>query len=94
MTPQKLQETRNKEIEEAREQELKDVCEVMSTPAGRRYVWRLLEHGNIFRSCFTGNSHTFYQEGIRESHLKYYQDIMEACPDKFWLTQKENIPSK
>ena len=77
-----------------REQELSDICHVMSTVQGRRFVWRILASGRIFHFCFTGNSETFYNEGIRESHLGYYNDVMEACPDKFWLAQKENYKPK
>jgi hypothetical protein len=77
----------------AREQELHDIRKVMETKEGRRFVWRLLEEGNIFRKCFSGNSSTFYLEGKRELVLGFYQDIMEGCPELFWQTQQENWQS-
>ena len=77
-----------------REQELEDIRAVMSSPAGRRFVWRLLEVGNVFRPCFTGNSQTYYLEGKRELTLTFYADVMEACPELFWEAQRENYKPK
>lgn len=74
-----------------REQQLEDLRQVMSTPNGRRFVWRFLSDANVFRSCFTGNSTTFYLEGRRDVVLPYYQDIMQACPEMFWKAQQENL---
>lgn len=73
-----------------RAQELEDVKTLMQTSPGRRFFWRMLTEGNIFRSTFTGNSTTFYLEGKRDAVLPYYQDIMEACPEQFWVAQSEN----
>ncbi len=73
------------------EQQLQDLREVLSSKPGRRFIWRLLSEGNIFRRCFTGNSATYYNEGIREFTLTFYQDVMEASPDLFHLTQQENF---
>ncbi len=74
-----------------KQQQLSDLQKVMATKEGRRFVWRLLDEANIFRSCFTGNSQTFYLEGRREFMLPFYQDIMNACPEQFYLAQRENI---
>lgn len=74
-----------------RSQDLEDIRSVMQSAAGRRLIWRMLSDANIFRSCFTGNSQTFYLEGRREFVLPYYQDIMQACPELFWQAQQENI---
>jgi len=74
-----------------RAQELDDIVHVMRDAAGRRLIWRMLADANIFRSCFTGNSQTFYLEGRREFVLPYYQDIMQACPELFWQAQQENL---
>lgn len=74
-----------------RAQELEDIRFVMQTIPGRRVMWRMLSEANIFRSCFTGNSTTFYLEGKRDCMLPYYQDIMKACPELFWMAQQENI---
>ena len=77
-----------------RQIELDDIRAVMATVEGRRFMWRFLEAGNIFRKCFTGNSSTFYNEGKRELTLGFYADVMEAAPELFWKAQKENTPNK
>lgn len=77
-----------------RQIQLDDVRAVMSTVEGRRFIWRILEAGNIFRKCFTGNSQTFYLEGKRELTLEFYADVMESCPELFWKAQKENTINK
>ena len=74
-----------------REQELADIKHVMSTREGRRLIWRMLRDAKIFNACFTGNSRTFYLLGRKEHMLKYFNDIMEACPDLFMKMQAENI---
>lgn len=77
-----------------RKEELSDIRKVMATREGRRFVWRLMEAGNIFRKCMTGNSTTFFLLGCREVVLPFYMDIMEACPDLFAKAQQENFKSQ
>ena len=43
----------------SREQELLDVKNILSTPHGRRFIWRYLGLAGVFRLSFTGNSETF-----------------------------------
>ena len=81
---------REQQIELEQAQAADDARHVMSTPQGRRFMWRLLKRGNIFRKCFTGNSHTFYEEGKRELTLETFHEIMEACPEQYWQAVKEN----
>ena len=76
----------------------KAVLWVMSDPRGRLVIWWLLSEANIFRKCFTGNSQTFYLEGMRELGLKIYQRVMtvvgkhlrQSGEDLFRLAQNEN----
>jgi hypothetical protein len=71
--------------------ELADIKAVMGTVPGRRFMWRMMEEGNIFRTCFTGNSQTFYLLGKRDFMIPYYQDVMEACPELWAKAQTENF---
>ena len=84
-------EKHNEKAKLIRFKELEDAKFIMSTAKGRRYIWRLLEKFNIFRQCFTGNSKTFFNEGMREAGLFIYIDIMESCPELFIQAQKENF---
>lgn len=72
-----------------RDQEIEDVREVMDLPAGRRLVWRVLGEARIFRSCFTGNSKTFFLEGKRDIGLFILREIMDICPERFGQMQAE-----
>lgn len=77
-----------------REQELNDLRWILSQPQGRRHVWRLLEFCGVFKNSFTGNSTTFYNEGMRNVGTKQLADLMEANPRAFLEMMEENIKEK
>jgi len=56
---------------------------VMASREGRRYVWWLLEQTGVFRSSFTGNSTTFFNEGQRNVGLMLVADINAAAPELY-----------
>ncbi|MDA8231577.1 MAG: hypothetical protein M0006_09585 [Magnetospirillum sp.] len=64
---------------------------VMATPEGRRYVWWLLERCGVFRTSFTGDSATFFNEGQRNVGLTLLGDIHAVCPEHYltMLTEAE-----
>jgi hypothetical protein len=45
---------------------------------GRAVFLRLFEDAGIFRTSFTGNSTTFFNEGMRNIALKYLNEILEV----------------
>ncbi len=63
---------------------------LMSDERGRRYVWRLLEQCGVYRSSFTGNSETFYREGMRNIGLILVKDCHQHCPDQYQKMVLEN----
>ena len=65
-----------------RQQELSDLKEILNTKPGLRFFQRFFEKGRIFDSSFTGNSHTFFNEGHRNFALLFLGDITEAAPEK------------
>jgi hypothetical protein len=73
-----------------REQEMEDVRFVLSTPSGRRFLWRWLEICGIYKTSMTGNSTTFFNEGMRSVGLSLLADIVEAQPDAYLNMQKEH----
>jgi hypothetical protein len=73
----------SKKEKNSRELELTDFAHVMSTPQGRRFIWRLLDETGFQKSSFTGNSATFFNEGMRNVGLKIWADMNEACPDRY-----------
>ena len=62
---------------------------VIHTEDGRLVMWWLLEEAKVFRSCFTGNSVTFFNEGARELGLKVLEQIMSADDTMFAVMQRE-----
>ena len=74
-----------------REEETNDLRAVLSSVSGRRFIWRLLECGGVFRSSFNAesDSYTAFNEGRRNLGLLVLNDILEADPDAFTLMQKE-----
>ena len=84
----------NKEVvrikqETVRQDELRDLSCVMQNARGRRLVWRFLESAMVFRTTFTGNSTTFFNEGRRALGLELLADIQEVAGDEYQLMVKE-----
>ncbi len=62
---------------------------VMATREGRRYLWWLLDRCGVFRTSFTGNSTTFFNEGQRNVGLMLIADITTACPEAYIVMLNE-----
>ena len=77
-------------IKRKRIRHLNDIRKVVSMPEGRRLYFFVLAESGIFRSSFTGNSTTFFNEGARNIGLILLRDIMEAKPDVLTQMMSEN----
>lgn len=66
-----------------RELELQDFRWLMSHAEGRRIVWRLLGHAGVYRTSFTGNSTTFFNEGRRDVGLFLLAEVQDASPNGY-----------
>lgn len=73
-----------------RHRELEDMRWLMGHVQGRRVVWRWLEEAGVFRTSFTGNSVTFFNEGRRAMGLFVLAELMEACPEQYSRMQREH----
>lgn len=76
-----------------REQELEDIKTILSDPSGVRLFRRMFEHGKIFCSTYTGNSGSFFNEGMRNLALMFFNDICLASPNiipKLMISDEEN----
>lgn len=82
-------EGKGKKPKQARLDELNDIKALMSQPAGRRFMWRLLTRCGVYQSSFTGNSGTFFKEGERNVGLWVLADIHETALDEFLAMMKE-----
>lgn len=65
-----------------RKRELSDIAAVLQSREGRRFIWRLLESAGVFKTTMTGNSWTYFNEGLRSLGLKIYSNVMDSCPDR------------
>jgi hypothetical protein len=72
-----------------REQDLEDVKGLLFTKSGRRFMWRILSFCKVFETSFTGNSTTFFNEGMRNVGLMLLADITESSPESYLTMIKE-----
>jgi hypothetical protein len=56
---------------------------VMATAEGRRWIWWLLDRCGVFRTSFTGDETTYFNEGTRNVGLMVIADINALCPEYF-----------
>lgn len=72
-------------------QEAEDFRWVVSTPQGRRVMWKLLSDAGVFRSVFSGDALVMaYNEGNRVAGLKLLVKLMNDAPKAHEMMMKEN----
>lgn len=79
----------NSKAREIRRREVEDFKWLMAHPAGRRIVWRLLERAGVYRTTFTGNSETFFKEGMRAMGLFIIGEVHSVTPEAYVTMLKE-----
>ena len=72
---QKEQEERLKVV---REERVRALASVLSTEQGRRWVYGLLERCHVFHTTMTGNSYTFFNEGMRQIGLMLIDEMAQV----------------
>lgn len=73
-----------------RDGEIEDFKWIMADKRGRRFIWRMLEKAGVYRTSFTGNSTTFFNEGQRNMGLMIVGEIHAHCPEFYVSMLKEN----
>jgi hypothetical protein len=73
-----------------RDTELADIRLLLQKQWGRRVVWRLLEQTGMYRTSFTGNSTTFFNEGARNIGLWLVDEVLSSDADMYLMMIKEN----
>lgn len=74
---------RKTKIQIRKEQDKEDLRSILSSASGRRFMWKLLEECGVYKISFTGNSHTFFNEGKRQIGLRLIEDIFDAAPNAY-----------
>ena len=85
---------RNDAVRLARQVEANDWKWLMSSTQGRRIVWRLMDKAGVYRTSFTGNSETFFKEGMRNMGLFIVAEIQAHSPDSYALMLTESKANK
>jgi hypothetical protein len=72
-----------------RRAELEDMRAVLTLPGGRKLLWRYMGIAGIYKTSFTGNYTTFFNEGMRQVGLEILKDVTEASPEAYLLMMQE-----
>lgn len=68
---------------------------MLSTPAGRRFYWRLLDQvAGVFSGTFTGSSQTFYAEGRRSVGIDLMREGQRVAPELYVRTLTEQLEAQ
>lgn len=73
------------------EMDAKDVHDLMSLPSGRRFIWRYLGLTKVFETSFTGNSETFFNEGMRAVGCTLLREVVLYTPKLYQQMISENL---
>jgi hypothetical protein len=68
----------------------RDLYFVLQTEQGRRYLYDLMDFCGLHRPSMTGNSQTFFNEGMRNVALKLFADIGKADPNAYIKMMSEH----
>ena len=82
-------ETSKRAVKIKQDQHYADMNWILSDPRGRRVVWKYMSDCMVFKSSFTGNNTTFFNEGRREVGLWLHADVIKARPEAYLLMSKE-----
>ena len=81
---------KEKEARLAARQRQEVITSVMSTAAGRQWLWDILSDCHCFHTTFNGDAlASTFAEGQRAVGLRLLADLMTACPDQYIQAQRE-----
>ncbi|MGA9070077.1 MAG: hypothetical protein WB424_07475 [Terracidiphilus sp.] len=74
----------------ARDVQIADLKWLMSSPRGRRFMWRLLDLSGPFRISFDTNAMKMaFNEGNRNLGNQMFSEVMTFCPELYPVMVKE-----
>jgi hypothetical protein len=62
---------------------INDLAEIVKTESGRRWVYSILERCHVFHPVMTGNSYTFFYDGMRQIGLMIIEELAGVDRDLF-----------
>ena len=82
---------KEKEARQADRLRAEVISGVMSTAAGRQWLWDTLASCHMFHTTFNGDAlASAFAEGQRATGLAILSDIMLACPDQYIQAMRES----
>lgn len=71
---------------------INDLRSVLSTPAGRRFIFDLIDRRClVFSPSYTGNSETYLREGMRKVGIDLMREIQERFLDQYTTMLSEQF---
>lgn len=67
----------------------KELRVVLHSYEGRAFYWRLLSKCGIYKTSFTGDNTTFFNEGMRQIGLWALEEVFTHSPESFAIMQAE-----
>ena len=90
MIEQRKIETPEERDNRKKERELNDIRVIISTPEGRRFLWKIISEAGVFRTSFSLDENQMaYQEGRRSIGLNILYDLLDASPSTYMQMQNE-----
>lgn len=74
-----------------KERETEDLKVLLKMPEGRRLFWRYMGDAGVFRSSYTGDQGTNFNEGQRNIGLKMFNDVLNTDIRAFAQMQQEHV---
>lgn len=92
---EKLRAEREIKARDLSRREADDINLVMSTEAGRRVIWSVLEQGRVFSAIHPMDALAMaFNEGQRNLALALFQRVMQHCPDQYLKMAEEASEEK
>lgn len=86
--PGKIKSAEQRERHRAR-RETEDLRFILSSPEGRRFVWRLLAHAGVFRSIWEPSAKIHYNSGLQDFGHFIQAEVTKVDLDASLLMQRE-----
>jgi len=81
-------------VKSTRSDELKDIREVLSTEAGKRFVWSILSYCKTFQSIWEPSARIHYMAGVQDVGHHLMTELEEADPKFLISVMEQKIKEK
>jgi hypothetical protein len=74
-----------------RKRRVSDLKKILADVEGRRWIYGLLERCYVFHSVMTGNSYTYFNEGMRNVGLMIMDELSQVGPEVYGELHRESF---